>query len=237
MSDGSGGSSPSLARDGEVLILSLGSGENRLSPGWLKKVGDLLDEVEAWQDPRALVTTATGKFWSNGLDLAAMAEMSRPQSGAFVTDVNGLFARVLTLPLPTVAALQGHAFAAGAMLAIAHDMRVMRSDRGFICFPEVDIGMVFNAGMTCLIQAKLCPAVAHEAMTTGRRYAGPAALSANLANSAVVEEDLLGTAVELARSLAPKSSPALGAIKRQMYWQVTAALRQDAPAPDLPRAS
>jgi len=66
-----------------------------------------------------------------------------------------------------IAALQGHTFAAGAMLALAHDQRVMRSDRGFFCFPEVDIGIPFTVGMNALITARLSARVAHEAMTTG----------------------------------------------------------------------
>lgn len=46
---------------------------------------------------------------------------------------------MLTLPMPTVAAVTGHAFGGGALLAMAHDWRVMRGDRGYFCFPEVDI--------------------------------------------------------------------------------------------------
>lgn len=90
----------------------------------------------------------------------------------FSARVQNLLARVLELGIPTVAAIQGHSFGAAAMLAPAHDERVMRTDRGYFCFPEVDIAIPFSIGMTDLIPSKLSPATAHDAMTTGRRYGG-----------------------------------------------------------------
>jgi len=47
--------------------------------------------------------------------------------------VHELFARLLTFGVPVVAALNGHAFGAGAMLALACDERTMRADRGWLC--------------------------------------------------------------------------------------------------------
>ena len=163
---------PTLERTGDVHVLDLGDGENRFSPDWVAEVGACLDEVAAAGPPAALVTAATGKFFSNGLDLDwLLAHADR--AADYVGSVQRLFARVLTLPVPTVVAVQGHAFAAGAMLTLAHDVRVMRADRGFWCLPEVDIGIPFTPGMAALIQARLTPATAHEAMTTARRYGGP----------------------------------------------------------------
>lgn len=215
---------PTLDRDGEVLVLDLGDDENRFNPTWVGAVSALLDEVAAAEGPRALVTRATGKFWSNGLDLAWMGE-NPEQAGPFVHDVHALFARVLSLPVPAVAACQGHVFAAGAMLALAHDGRVMRSDRGFFCLPEVDIAIPFTPGMGALIQARLAPQTAHEAMTTGRRYGGADALAAGIVDEAVPEEQVLAAAVERARPLAGKAGPTLGAIKEQMYARVLELLR------------
>ena len=68
--------------------------------------------------------------------------------------------------MPTVAAVQGHVFAAGAMFALSHDVRVMRADRGFFCLPEVDIRIPFSTGMSALVQGRLVKQVAHEAPTS-----------------------------------------------------------------------
>lgn len=219
---------PQLDRDGEVFVLNLGSDENRFNPDWLVALNALLDEVEAATGPRALVTTATGKFWTNGLDLTWLSE-NLDQRRPFVDSVHALFARFLALPMPTVAACQGHVFAAGAMLALAHDARVMRVDRGFFCLPEVDIQIPFTPGMGALIQARLAPQVAHEAMTTGRRYGGELALAADIVDAAVPEQEVLPEAVARAAALAGKAGPTLGAIKEQMYAGPLALLRGDGP--------
>ena len=140
-----------LDRRGAVFILTLGDDENRFHPDRLTAINAALDEVESADAPKAVVTTGVGKFYSNGLDLDFMS--SNPDAAeANLRDVHVLFARVLAFPAPIVAAIQGHAFAAGAMLALAHDLCVMRSDRGYFCLPEVDLGIPFTPGMNALIQ-------------------------------------------------------------------------------------
>jgi Delta3-Delta2-enoyl-CoA isomerase len=215
---------PSLDRDGDVFLLELGDTENRFSPDWLTAVEAALDEVEGADGPRALVTAATGKFFSNGLDLDWLFAHA-DQHEQYVVRVQELLARVLALPVITVAALQGHTFAAGAMLSLAHDFRVMRADRGFWCLPEADIGIPFTRGMSALIQARLAPQTAHEAMTTGRRYGGEDARAAAVVDRAVGEDEVRTAAVELAASQAGKAGDTLGTIKARMYAPVLAVLR------------
>lgn len=215
---------PKLDRDGDVFILNLGDDENRFNPPWVDAVIAALDEVEAAAGPKALVTTASGKFWSNGLDLAWIGE-HQDQAQVFINSVHELFARQLLLAAPSVAAIQGHCFAAGAMLATAHDQKVMRSDRGFWCTPEVDIFIPFTPGMAALLQARLSKATAHEAMTTGRRYGGADAAAAQIVDAAVTEDQVLEWAVARAGALATKDATTMGRIKERMYGDVAAVLR------------
>ena len=217
---------PTLDRQNDVFILDLGDGENRFHPDWIASVHAALEEVEK-AGPCALVTAASGKFYSNGLDLEWLGAHSE-QSEAYVVSVHELFARLLTLPLITVAALQGHTFAAGAMWSLAHDFRVMRADRGFWCLPEADIGIPFTRGMSALIQARLTPQAAHVAMATARRYSGADAAAAAIVDRAVDEDAVRSTAVELAGSLAAKAGPVLGTIKARMYAPVVDTLRDTA---------
>ncbi|BBH68902.1 putative enoyl-coa hydratase/isomerase family protein [Actinoplanes sp. OR16] len=213
-----------LVRHDDVFVLDIGDTENRFHPDWIDAVNGALDEVEKADGAKALVTAATGKFFSNGLDLEWLgANPDRFQD--YAADVHGLFARYLSLPLITVAALQGHTFAAGAMLSLAHDFRVMRADRGFWCLPEVDIEIPFTRGMSALIQARLTPQTAHEAMTTGRRYGGAEAQAAGIVDSAVGEDEVRARAVEIAAAGASKAGPTLSTIKERMYEGPLSSLR------------
>lgn len=211
-----------LDYDGDIAILDLGEDENRFSPEFLDEVDAQLDAVLA-KGAHGLVTTADSKFYSNGLDLDWLGAHS-DQGDWYVRRVQGLLARMLTLPIPTAAAVVGHAFGAGAMLAIAHDFRVMREDRGFFCFPEVDIRIPFTPGMAALIQAKLTPQAAVASMTTGRRFGGIDAKAFGLVDATATEGSVTTTATDLLRPLGGKDSGTLGAIKQGMFGPAVEAL-------------
>jgi enoyl-CoA hydratase/carnithine racemase len=215
---------PTLNRYEDVFVLDLGDTENRLHPDLIASVNALLDEVEKGPQPAALVTTATGKHYSLGLDLDWI--FAHPESQmAYVMSVQDLLARLLTLPMVTVAAIPGHVFAGGAMLSLAHDLRVMRADRGFWCLPEADINLPFTPGMSALIQARLTPQAAHEAMVTARRYGGTDAAACHIVDHAVPADAVLPTAISLAQAQAGKAGPTLGTIKTRLYPGVLQALR------------
>ena len=223
-----------LDRDADVFVLSLGDGENRFNDDFLAEFNSALDEVEAAPAPRALVVTAEGKIWSNGLDLEWMGQ-NMDRIGAFLDGVHDMYARVLELGVPNAAAIQGHAFAGGAMLAVAHDFKVMRADRGYWCLPEVDINIPFTPGMTALVQARNLKRSAHEAMTTGRRYGGPEAVEAGLVDEAVPLDDVVARAVERVAPLAKKIRGRLKTIKQRMYAGALALLRdRDANSLEIP---
>ncbi|GAA4230512.1 enoyl-CoA hydratase-related protein [Actinomadura meridiana] len=208
-----------LQRDGDVHVLRFDAGENRFGPDFLDTVRDALDTVAeaAAKDggPRALVTVGTGKFYSNGLDLEWLGA-NPDQFEDYLRRVHALYARVLSLPMPTIAALNGHAFAGGAMLALAHDFAVMRTDRGYFCLPEVDLGLSFTPGMAALVRSRLPGATAHEAMLTGRRYPAEEALAAGIVQRTAAEDEVLPAAVAWAASLAGKAGKAVAEIRAEL---------------------
>lgn len=205
-----------LRREGNVFILQMNDGENRFNPDFVRDYNAALDEVERAGVPSALVTTGAGKFFSNGLDLAWMGT-DGVDAIAFVRTVHALLGRVLSFSRPTVAAVNGHAFAGGGMLMLAHDLAVMRDDRGFFCLPEADIAIPFTEPMTALLAARLPQPTLHEACTTGRRYGGRDAVDAGIVSLAVAADDVLPVAIARAESLASKEPATLAAIKRGLY--------------------
>lgn len=207
---------PTLSLDGDVFLLDLGDGENRFNPDRNSIVEELLAEVENAPAPRALVTKATGKVWSNGLDLEwFQANPERVQEALDQTE--RLIAAILGAGVPTVAAIQGHCFAGGAMFALAHDHLIMREDRGYLCLPEADLGLPFTPGMNSLLLSRLPRRTAHEVMVTGRRYGGGQAVSAGIVDQALPEEEILPAAIERAAGQAPKNPETLRAIKARIH--------------------
>ena len=216
---------PTLTTTGPVHVLDFGTDENRFSPTWLEEVHAHLDTVTAGNEPAALVTIGSGTYYSNGLDLDWL--MSHPDDAAkYVASIHDLLARVLALPVPTVAAVNGHAFGGGAMLAMAHDFRLMREDRGYFCFPEADLNLPFTPGMAALVQAKLTPAAAVASMTTGQRFGGPQAAALGLVDATESRENLQAAAIDRVAPLAGKVRGTLQAIKTTMFGPALTALRE-----------
>jgi enoyl-CoA hydratase/carnithine racemase len=212
-----------LSFQDRIALLHLGDDENRFSPEFLDLIDAQLDDAISL-GAHGLVTVASGKFYSNGLDLDWLAAHG-DQTQSYVGRVQALLARMLTLPIPTAAAIGGHCFGAAAMLALAHDFRVMRADRGYFCFPEVDIRIPFTPGMAALIQAKLTPQAAVAAMTTGRRFGGAEAAAIGIVDSTAKEDAVVGSALNLLAPLGAKDAGTLGAIKNTMFATAVAALK------------
>ncbi|MHC8497439.1 MAG: enoyl-CoA hydratase/isomerase family protein [Actinomycetes bacterium] len=212
-----------LTTTNPVWTLDLGEDESRFSLDWLSQVEQALATVRESSEPVALCITATGKFFSNGLDLDWL-QANPGEWAPYVGRVQAVFSQTLTLPVPTVCAINGHCFAAGAMLALACDYRVMRTERGFFCLPEVDINIPFSVGMSALIQSKLTPRNAFDSMATGRRYDANAALEAGIVDAVCDVERLTDVANGIVADLAGKDRKTLGTIKSVMYADVVTAL-------------
>jgi len=214
----SGMSMVDIKREGDVFTLTMRGGENRFNPTFIGDMNRALDEVERSSGPAALVTVGgEEKFYSNGLDLAWLMGEGKTQWKTFIPEVLKFLGRLMGFPLPTVAAVNGHAFAAGAMLALAHDFRVMRSDRGFFCLPEVDIKIPLAPGMRALIQSRLTPTVFRDALLTGKRIGGMEAKELGMVDEAVPGDQVLPRAVARAAAMASKDRWIYQNLKRGMY--------------------
>jgi enoyl-CoA hydratase/carnithine racemase len=207
-----------LKREGPVFVLTMQSGENRFNREFLDAMTEVFDRIDAEPGPAALVTTGgTEKFYSNGLDLEWLLGAGQGEGANFVARFLGFLGRTLGFPVPTVAAINGHAFAGGGMFALAHDFRVMRSDRGFFCLPEIDIKLPLAPGMLALIQAKLDAPNSRDLILHGLRIGGGEAVQRRVVDDSVAADQVIARAMALAEPLATKDRATYGALKRGMY--------------------
>jgi enoyl-CoA hydratase/carnithine racemase len=210
--------------DSGVAVVRLGDGPNAFDGEFVATLEAVLDEIEADPEARAVVTTGGGKHYSNGYDLGYLGSLAGDELGDFLDRSRRVLGRVLTFPLPTAAALNGHAFGIGAMLALAHDRRVARRDRGWFCLPEIDLGMRFSPFMLALIAARLGEGGAHEAILTGARYDAAGAQALGIAHAEADEADLVATATALVRPFTGKDRTMAAQLKRDLYASVLAGL-------------
>jgi enoyl-CoA hydratase/carnithine racemase len=213
-----------LERQGDVFVLTMNAGENRFSPGFVDALNGRLDEVEKADGAKSLVLTGAGKFFSNGLDLDYMLGEGRDRAGEYLAGVLAAIRRTLTFPCITVAAINGHAFGAGAQIAAACDLRFMRADRGFFCMPEIDMRTSLHPGMTAILKARLPSLVVHEVLVTGNRFGGEVAAARGIVEEACLEADLLPRAIAAAAELTGKAHPVMAKIKADLHAEAVAAL-------------
>ena len=198
-------------------VVRLDCGVNAFDSVFVDELHAALDVVAATETATALVTVGAQKHYSNGFDIDFLGSLSGDDLADFMTSALRLLARLLTFPVPTAAALNGHAFGIGAMLALAHDRRVMRPDRGWFCLPEIDLGMQFHPLMLSLVTHRLGQVRAEEAILTGRRYDGPAAVEAGIAHAQADADGLVPAAVEATADLTGQGRDIAVALKSQLH--------------------
>ena len=195
-----------LDRQGNVFLMSMSAGENRWNTSFTRAFDAALDDVAASDGPAALVTASeNAKFFSNGLDLEWITSQGEHPGGdreVFNAEIMSMFAKLMTLPVPTVCAVNGHAFGAGLMTALCHDVRVMQRDRGYLCANELELGFAIPAPELALFRHKVPTPAFYETVQLARRWSGPDALAAGMVQALAEAEDLLELAIERAASLA-----------------------------------
>ncbi len=225
-----------LERNGDIFTLTMNDGENRWNTTFVRQFAAALDTVEASGGPAALVTaSASEKFFSNGLDLEWRKSEGEHRGGdraVFGEEFMALMGRLITFPMPTVCAINGHAFGAGFMAALCHDVRIMRSDRGFICANEIQLGMVIPPPELALFRHKIPMNAFFETVQLARRWTGPDALAAGIVQQTASLETLLETAVQRAAELAPLGAnrKVYRAQKESMYGENAALNHPHGPA-------
>ncbi|MDA8139878.1 MAG: enoyl-CoA hydratase/isomerase family protein [Desulfobacteraceae bacterium] len=192
--------------DGNVAIVTMNNGENRFSIDSVREFKALLDEIEGQTKVNALVTvSAHEKIWSNGIDLDWLLPKVQKEGlnamNHFLVEMYKLFRRLLSMPMPTVAAINGHAFAGGAFLALSHDFRFMRGDRGWLCLPEVDLGIPLGPVFMAITRQNVPNFLLYEMQYTARRMTAQECEAHHLIMKACPLEKLMEESVAFAKKL------------------------------------
>ena len=206
--------------------------ENRFHPRLLEEMAELLDELEEDDRVRAVVLTgADRKYFSTGLDLAWVAAHVDDDTAmrGYLRLVNRILRRWTLYPKPTVAALNGHTFAAGFFLAAHLDFRFMRADRGWVCLPAIDLDLPVPPGMIAITRAVLPPAGFRHVLLTGRRYTGPEAVALGFVQECFPAGELLPRAVAFAADLAKKRTRTYAEMKRRLRADVVRVMDEEDP--------
>lgn len=207
-----------------VRVLHLGDGLNQFDASFVSDLDEALGTIESDPEATTLVTTASGKHYSNGFDLEFLGGLELEELMAFMHRTSAALARILVFPVPTVAAINGHAFGIGALLALAHDQRVQNPDRGWFCLPEIDLRMRFNPFQLAVVVGKLPRPTANEAVLSGRRYDGGAALEAGIVDAVAAPDDLVAVATGISAARVGKDRAITQTLKGDLYVQILAKL-------------
>jgi enoyl-CoA hydratase/carnithine racemase len=208
-------------KDGTVAVITMTNGENRHNPSFVKDMNAAFDEIEKDKEICAVVITSNDpKSWSQGLDLTWLTDKMGKNATAeikeFLYGINGIFKRVLTYPMPVIAAINGHAVANGAILSCACDFRFMRADKGFFFFPEIDISIPFLPGMIAFCRKAVPEYKFNEMLLTGKRY-GATELEQHhiIAKACENGETVVADAIAFARTFQKKRG-VFGEMKKRM---------------------
>jgi len=212
----------SLEWRGPVAVVTLCDGES-IDADSIARLDAALDRVLLRQEGDCALVVAGGDCSSwNGL----LASDAATRSGLFPR-LCALLARLVALPVPTVAAVSGPCPAASATLATAFDYRVMRGDGGWLCLADADLGASTHPAILALLRAKLPPASLRDALLTGRRFDAEAARAARLVDDVAVGDGVVRRAVEIAEPLSRKDRRTFAAMKAALYGEVRDTLARE----------
>jgi enoyl-CoA hydratase/carnithine racemase len=216
-----------------VAVLTMNTAENRHNPAFLAEFNLHLDHIEADKSIHSVVlTSASDKSWSLGIDLEWMANPSILPAAIsdFMLQITQLLQRIVTFPMPIIAALNGHTYGNGAVLACACDFRFMKSDKGFFCFPEVDVLVPFVPSMFPIINKAIPQTFFNRLAMTGERVGAQQLFENNVIEAVFNDNDELQAGVYEFAAQFNKNRWIYAQNKSQMNKHILQTIKEEDPA-------
>jgi len=221
-------------KEGSVAIVSMNDEDNKHNLDFANNLSTTLDDVLSDQDIFSIVlTSGNPKIWSIGVDVIWVQEQLQSENydnvKAFMYGMNNVFKKLLLVPVPVIAAINGHAFGNGAILSCACDFRFMRSDRGYFCFPEVDLGIPFLPGMIAFVKKAMPYYKFNEMKLTGKRASASELETHHVIEKACENTDtLMETAIDFAKTFQKKRG-IFGEHKKRMHKSIVETIDNEDP--------
>jgi len=216
----------------KVALVTMDEADNRLNPGMVNSLLETLDAIEKETEAlTVVVNSGHSHIWTNGFDidwiLASLEKGARAEVRQFLVMDLQLRRRLLTYPLITIAALNGHTFGGGAVLSSCFDFRFMRSDRGFFCIPVIDLKYPILPGTRALLLNAYPVHVVKELILAGRRMTAAECVSSHVVSAACGNEELMDKVMAFAGGM-NKSRGIVGEMKRVLNGPVIELIDKDA---------
>ena len=205
-----------LEKKGNIAVATINRPQalNALNSDVLTDLDELVNVVSADSDIRALVITGSGaKAFVAGADIGEMSTLTPEEGEAFGKHGNDVFRRIETLPIPTIAAVNGFALGGGCELSMACDIRIC-ADTAVFGQPEVGLGITPGFGGTQRLARLVSPGMAKQLIYTARNIKADEAYRIGLVNAVYPAEELLPQAEKLANTIAANAPIAVRACKK-----------------------
>lgn len=203
-----------------TITLNRPERRNAMTPQMQAELIAAFDDAASCPSTRVLVLTGAGEAFCAGLDLTALQALKHKTSLELSDDghrISRLFRTLYELPLPTIAAVNGHAVAGGSGLATLCDFTIAVTTAKF-GYPEVKIGFV-PALVSAYLSLQLGEKRARDLLMTGRLFSAAEAHAISLVNEVVDRDDLLPRVHALASTLMQNSHTAMRATKELLTCQ------------------
>lgn len=217
-----------------VAVVEMCNGANRQNKAFADEMLLSFDQILADPAVSAIVlTSADEKNFSQGVDVEwlgqKMQEGDNEAIKSFMYGMNEVFKRLLLMPVPVVAAINGHAFGNGAILSCACDFRFMKKDRGFFCFPEVDVSIPFLPGMIAFVRKAVPEPCFNEMLLSGRRMTAEELKDARVIVEASEDQGaLMDDAMAFAAGFTKKRG-IFGELKKRMHKNLIQVIDREDP--------
>lgn len=222
-------------KEGGVAVVTMCNGANRQNQEFAKQMNRCFDEIlKDTSLSSVILTSSDEKNFSQGIDIEWMGLKMQEQDfetiKSFMYGMNGIFKRLLLMPIPVIAAINGHAFGNGAILACACDFRFMRVDRGFFCFPEVDVSIPFLPGMIAFVRKAIPEYQFNEMLLSGKRMTADLLAASNVIVKACDnQETLMAEAMAFAAGFTKKRG-IFGELKKRIHKDLVHTMDTQDPA-------